>query len=175
VGPGPSSTTTWALTGVEMFDHLALHQSKLIYLWRQGCTWRSLVVPRRRGLPTKEDLTMITPGIDHLALTVPDLDEQVERLVGEFGMVVEGRTEHFALVTDPASGLKLELGRSGDTEVHFRHLGFRADDVDGAHEHLVSAGMTTSEAPHRRDFARMYTSFLTQPGGLEVQLVTYDD
>ena len=34
--------------------------------------------------------------------------------------------------------------------------------------------METSEAPHRRDFARMYTSFLKQPGGLEVQLVKYD-
>ena len=28
--------------------------------------------------------------------------------------------------------------------------------------------------PIERDFARMYTSFLKQPGGLEVQLVKYD-
>ena len=34
--------------------------------------------------------------------------------------------------------------------------------------------METSEPPHRRDFARMYTSFLTQRGGLDVQLVNYD-
>jgi catechol 2,3-dioxygenase-like lactoylglutathione lyase family enzyme len=118
---------------------------------------------------------MITPGIDHIALTVPDLDEQVERLTSAFGMVVEGRTEHFALISDPASGLKIELGRSGDAEVHFRHLGFRADDVDGEHERLVEAGMESGEAPHRRDFAHMYTSFLRQQGGLEVQLVRYDD
>ena len=117
---------------------------------------------------------MITPGIDHIALTVPDLDRQVDRLEGEFGMVVEGRTDLFALLTDPATGLKLELGRSEDADVHFRHLGFRADDVDGAHQHLVEAGMETSEAPHRRDFAAMYTSFLAQPGGVEVQLVRYD-
>ena len=32
---------------------------------------------------------MITPGIDHIALTVPDLDEQVDRLTSAFGMVVE--------------------------------------------------------------------------------------
>lgn len=118
---------------------------------------------------------MITPGIDHIALTVPDLDEQVDRLTSAFGMVVEGRTEFFALVSDPASGLKLELGRSDDSEVHFRHFGFRADDVDSAHESLVEAGMESSEAPHRRDFARMYTSFLTQPGGVEIQLVKYDE
>ena len=73
------------------------------------------------------------------------------------------------------SGLKIELSRSDDSHVHFRHLGFRADDVDGTHERLVDAGMESTRAPHRRDFARMYTSFLTQPGGLEVQLVTYDE
>ena len=117
---------------------------------------------------------MITPGIDHIALTVPDLDEQVDRLMSEFGMIVEARMEGFALLTDPASGVKLELGRSEDSQVHFRHFGFRAEDVDGEHESLVKAGMESSEAPHRRDFAGMYTSFLKQPGGLEVQLVKYD-
>ena len=55
---------------------------------------------------------MITPGIDHIALTVPDLDEQVERLTTAFGMVVETRTDFFAIVRDPVTGLKLELGRS---------------------------------------------------------------
>jgi catechol 2,3-dioxygenase-like lactoylglutathione lyase family enzyme len=120
-------------------------------------------------------MPLITPGIDHIALTVPDLDEQVDRLASEFGMVVESRFDGFALVSDPASGLKLELGRSDDAQVHFRHLGFRSEDVDRAHEHLVQAGMGSSEAPHRRDFAGMYTSFLKQQGGFEVQLVNYDD
>ena len=118
---------------------------------------------------------MITPGIDHIALTVPDLDAQVDRLTSAFGMVVEARFDGFALVADPVSGIKLELGRSEDAEVHFRHFGFRSDDVDGAHASLVDAGMETSEAPHRRDFARMYTSFLTQPGGVDLQLVKYDE
>ncbi len=121
------------------------------------------------------DQAGIVPGIDHIALTVPDLDHQIDRLTGEFGMVVDHRSELFALVADPASGLKIELGRSDDAEVHFRHLGFRADDVDRAHQRLVGAGMTPREAPHRRDFARMYTSYLEQPGGLEVQLVKYDE
>ena len=118
---------------------------------------------------------MTAPGFDHIALTVPDLDEQVARLTTEFGMVVESRFGDFAVLADPGTGLKFELGRSADADVHFRHLGFRADDVDGAHQILVDAGMETSEAPHRRDFARMYTSYLKQPGGLEVQLVKYDE
>jgi catechol 2,3-dioxygenase-like lactoylglutathione lyase family enzyme len=116
----------------------------------------------------------VTPGIDHLALAVPDLDAQVDRLANEFGMVIDARMDGFALITDPVSGLKLELSRSEDSDVHFRHFGFRADDVDSAHGQLVDAGMETSEAPHRRDFAGMYTSFLKQRGGLEVQLVKYD-
>ena len=118
---------------------------------------------------------MITPGIDHIALTVPDLDAQLERLTGELGMVVESRFGDFALVSDPGSGLKLELGRSEDGDVHFRHFGFRADDLDAEHDALVAAGMESSEAPHRRDFARMYTAFLKQPGGVEIQLVKYDE
>ena len=117
---------------------------------------------------------MITPGIDHIALTVPDLDAQVDRLTSAFGMVVESRLGDFALMSDPATGLKLELGRSDDAHVHFRHFGFRADELDGTHDRLVEEGMETSEAPHRRDFAGMYTSFLKQPGCLEVQLVAYD-
>jgi catechol 2,3-dioxygenase-like lactoylglutathione lyase family enzyme len=121
-----------------------------------------------------EEAMNTTPAFDHIALSVPNLDEQVERLTGAFGMVVHSRSERFALVADPASGLKLELSRSDDAEVHFRHLGFRTDDVDRAHEGLVEAGMEGSASPHRRDFARMYTSFLKQPGGVEVQLVTYD-
>jgi catechol 2,3-dioxygenase-like lactoylglutathione lyase family enzyme len=118
---------------------------------------------------------MITPGIDHIALTVPNFDEQVDRLVGQFGMVVEGRTEYFALIVDPTTGLKIELGRSDDSAVHFRHLGFRADDVDATHQSLVDAGMAPKQAPHRRDIARMYTSYLQQPGGVEIQLVKYDE
>jgi catechol 2,3-dioxygenase-like lactoylglutathione lyase family enzyme len=117
---------------------------------------------------------VITPGIDHIALTVPDLDAQVDRLTTTFGMVAEIRSDFFAVLSDPTTGLKIELGKSADADVHFRHLGFCADDVDGAHELLVSDGMASNEAPHRRDFARMYTSYLGQPGGVEVQLVKYD-
>ncbi|HEY2356771.1 MAG TPA: VOC family protein [Phenylobacterium sp.] len=114
------------------------------------------------------------PTFDHIALTVPDLNRLVERLTGDFGMVAEVRSDQFALLTDPTSGLKLELGRSGDDQVHFRHLGFHTDDVEKAHQALVGAGMDVGQAPHRRDFARMFTSFLKEPGGLEIQLVSYE-
>ena len=116
-----------------------------------------------------------TPRFDHIALTVPSLSEQVERLNRAFGMEVQFRLDQFAVVVDPGSGFKFELGTSDDGEVHLRHLGFRADDVDTAHASLVAAGMESTAAPHRQDFSRMYTSYLRQPGGVEIQLVKYDD
>jgi Glyoxalase/Bleomycin resistance protein/Dioxygenase superfamily len=115
------------------------------------------------------------PTLDHMALSVPNLDEHVARLTTTFGMVAELHFEGaMAVITDPASGLKLELSASADSEVHFRHFGFRADDVDRAHASLVEAGMESNEEPQRQDFAHMYQSRLHQPGGLEVQLVKYD-
>ena len=116
----------------------------------------------------------IAPTFDHIAFTVPDLKAVVDRLTADFGMVAELSSEQFALVVDPGSGLKLELGQSGDGDVHFRHLGFRADDVAAAHEALIEAGLQDAITPHRRDFARMFTSFLKVAGGLEIQLVKYD-
>lgn len=115
-----------------------------------------------------------TPVFDHMALTVPNLEEQVERLTRSFGMVAELRTEYFAVLVDPGTGIKLELSSSDDADVHVRHFGFRADDVDVTHEHLVAAGMSTAQAPQRNDFADMYASFLDEPGCVEVQLVKYD-
>jgi len=114
------------------------------------------------------------PAFDHLAVKVPNLDEQVDRLVNHLGMAVQLRMEGFAVVIDPATGIKLELSASEDGDVHLRHFGFRADDVDDSHEHLLAVGMETSQAPHRQDYAGMYTSFLTEPGTVEVQLVKYD-
>jgi hypothetical protein len=105
---------------------------------------------------------------------VPDLDALIARMTTAFGMVVETHTGNFAVVADPASGLKFELGKSSDDGVHLRHLGFRTDDIEGAHGALAEAGMHVSQPPHRRDFARMYTSFLKQDDGFEIQLVTYD-
>ncbi|HEX4820127.1 MAG TPA: VOC family protein [Acidimicrobiales bacterium] len=115
-----------------------------------------------------------TPALDHIAMTVPDLDAQVDRLINDLGLQVRMRSEHFAVLVDPRIDFKFELSRSDDGEVHVRHLGFRADDVDAAHRNLVGAGMESRQEPQRQDFASMYTSYLTQPGGVEVQLVKYD-
>lgn len=113
-------------------------------------------------------------GFDHVAIAVPNVREEVERLTSLMGMAVVGASDKYALVTDPVSGFKIELSESGDGEAHFRHLGFRTDDVDAAHTSLVEAGMTATVAPEQREFAKMRTSFLKEQSGLEVQLVKYD-
>jgi catechol 2,3-dioxygenase-like lactoylglutathione lyase family enzyme len=113
-------------------------------------------------------------GFDHIAIAVPDLDAQVERLTGAFGMTVQGRSEGYALLADPVSGFKIEMNQSDGGGARFRHLGFRTADVDGEHKALLDAGMAEVEAPRRRDFARMRTSFLREANGLEFQLVKYD-
>ena len=106
-----------------------------------------------------------TPALDHIALSVPNLDEHVARLATAFGIVVELHFEGgMAVLADPASGLKLELSASQDSDVHFRHFGFRSDDVDRAHATLVEAGMESNELPQRQDFARMY-QFAPTPAG----------
>jgi len=116
-----------------------------------------------------------SPAFDHVALTVPDVEGLVDRLTTAFGMEAQIRSEHFAVVRDPGTDVKFELSRSDDGGVHLRHLGFRADDVDAAHATLVTAGMETTREPQRQDFASMYTSFLQQSEGVEIQLVKYDD
>lgn len=113
-------------------------------------------------------------GFDHIAIAVPNVSEEVERLKTLMGMVVQSQSERFALVADPSSGFKIELSESTDGEAHFRHMGFRTDDVDAAHAGLVQAGLTTTVAPERREFAKMRTAFLKEQSGLEIQLVKYD-
>jgi catechol 2,3-dioxygenase-like lactoylglutathione lyase family enzyme len=113
-------------------------------------------------------------AFDHMAITVPDVEGLVDRLTTAFGMVATIRSPNFAVVVDPATDIKLELSTSDDAEAHLRHLGFRADDVDAVHAALVGAGMEAEGAPHRQDFAAMYTSYLRQPDGVEIQLVKYD-
>lgn len=115
------------------------------------------------------------PAFDHVAFNVPDFAAQLRRLSDDFGMSVDLRGERFAVVTDPTTGVKFEIGQSSGPQIEFRHLGFRTEDVEGTHDALLAAGMETSRAPHRQDYARMFTSFLSQSGAIEVQLVKYDE
>ena len=111
--------------------------------------------------------------MDHIAFAVPSVRDQVERFVA-MGLQVEFQNEGYALVADPASGFKIELNQEpGDAR--FRHIGFLSDDVDAGHGELLADGVLSTEAPHRREFARIRTAFLKDTNGLEYQLVDYDE
>jgi len=109
--------------------------------------------------------------MDHIAIAVPSVADQVARFVA-MGLTVLTQTDAYALVADPASGFKIELNQEPG-EARFRHIGFQSDDVDGGHDELVASGVASTEAPHRREFARMRTAFLRDTNGLEYQLVAY--
>ena len=68
-------------------------------------SWQSTLadLEAKAGVSGTRD-PLITPGIDRIALTVPNLDEQVDRLTSAFGMVVEGRSEFFAPYRRPRVG-----------------------------------------------------------------------
>ena len=89
------------------------------------------------------------------------------------GLIVELQGDGYAVVVDPGSGFEIELNEEPG-EAHFWHIGFISDDVDAAHEKVVAEGVSSTEPPHRRDFARMRTAFLKDANGLEYQLVDYD-
>jgi len=110
--------------------------------------------------------------MDHIAFAVPSLADQVARFVA-MGLTVELQGDSYAVVVDPGSGFKIELNQEPG-EARFRHIGFISDDVDAAHEELLAEGVSSTEAPHRRDFAHMRTAFLKDSNGLEYQLVDYD-
>ncbi len=66
---------------------------------------------------------MITTGIDYLALNVPDLEAQVERIVTSFGMVIEHRFDRFALLSGAKTGSFLsadgtEIGSPSRSQAH---------------------------------------------------------
>src|SRR5437870_4811595 len=111
--------------------------------------------------------------MDHIAFAVPSVADQVERFVA-MGLQVESQSETYALVADSASGFKIELNQEPG-EARFRHIGFLSDDVDAGHGELLADGVLSTEAPHRREFARIRTAFLKDTNGLEYQLVDYDE
>jgi len=110
--------------------------------------------------------------MDHIAFAVPSVLDQVARFVA-MGFTVVQQSDAYALVVDPGSGFKIELNQEPG-EARFRHIGFLSDDVDAGHEALLSEGVSSTEPPHRREFAHMRTAFLKDTNGLEYQLVDYD-
>jgi catechol 2,3-dioxygenase-like lactoylglutathione lyase family enzyme len=110
--------------------------------------------------------------MDHISLAVPDVLAQVDFFTHVMGMTELRRSDEFGLVTDPQSGIKIEIAKAEGAETKFLHIGFQVGSVDDAYQTLSTAGLATVHAPHKR-FANR-TAFLRDGAGLEIQVSTPD-
>ena len=106
--------------------------------------------------------------MDHISLAVPDVPAQVDFFTEVMGMTAVRRSDEFGLVSDPQSGIRIEIARSDGPETKFLHIGFQVDSVDDAYQTLTDAGLSTVHAPHKRFVNR--TAFVRDAAGLEIQV-----
>lgn len=121
--------------------------------------------------------------IDHVAIVVPDFDATVASLTTALGLRCArigrlGRdgSRRIAMIAD-GTGFKLEIIEApadGATGAELDHVAVRVLDVDASHEHLVGAGFAEERAPRRLEPAHARTALLTEPSGLQVQIIRYD-
>ncbi|MDR7450185.1 MAG: VOC family protein [Armatimonadota bacterium] len=118
-------------------------------------------------------------GIDHFAMGVRDLEEQVRHLTASQGwQLLRWGTQYstgdrIALLVDPVTGLKLELIENRSERPQLIHVAYRSDDVVADHERLVSMGYRSLVKPHDLKAARSVSALLEDPAGLKVQLICY--
>lgn len=119
-------------------------------------------------------------GLDHVALGVPNLDLGIDIFVRSCGMkllytnIVPASGRRMAMLHD-AAGKKLELiERPGDDIADFRHIAFRADDADEAHQALLAQGWHTKREPHDLPRAGARTALLNGYG-FDLQVISYAD
>ena len=119
-------------------------------------------------------------GIDHFAMGVRDLDEQIRLLTTTQGWrLIRTGTQYstgnrIAMLADPRTGFKLELVETRSERPELLHVAYQVEDVDGEHRRLTEAGYTTVSPPHQLKAARAYTALLEDPTGLKVQIIRYD-
>jgi hypothetical protein len=117
-------------------------------------------------------------AFDHVAIEVPDLDGFIDSMTSSGLMRLlrrgtrTGSGQRLAMLVDE-QGQKVELIEGAG--VRFLHLAFQVADVAAAHAALVDAGAAPVRAPQRIEAAGALSSMVQAVGGVEVQLVRYDD
>ena len=122
--------------------------------------------------------------IDHVAIEVADFERRLGLFTEQLGMrlIRRGKRtstgQQIAMIGD-GHGFMLELVEAEDGDdaaaPKFLHIALRVDDVDGVHDELVSGGLSSVRAPHPLGAAKADTALLADEGGLEVQVIRYDD
>ena len=132
--------------------------------------------------PTHPDIERI----DHVAITVADFDATLATLTGALGLRCAriGRlggdsARRIAMIAD-GTGFKLEIIEAGpddapDGPAAFAHIALRVRDVDESWDRLLDSGFTAQKPPRRLEPAHARTALLTEPTGMDVQIIRYDD
>jgi catechol 2,3-dioxygenase-like lactoylglutathione lyase family enzyme len=119
-------------------------------------------------------------AMDHVALGVRDIEQQLALLTGLLGMTIKRRGTQvksgrpIVLLAD-ANGFKLELIEIDADEPAFMHLAYRVDDVAGAYDRLLAQGCESIRAPHELTAARAESALVQDPSKLRVQIIKYEN
>lgn len=117
-------------------------------------------------------------GVDHIALGVKDLDEQIAFFKGTMGMKLRRMGTQYstgariALLGD-AAGFKIELIDTPSDESALLHIAYRVDDVDAEYKTLLSSGCKSVRAPHDLSTAKARTALVKDRSGLQIQIIMY--
>ena len=121
-----------------------------------------------------------TQGLDHVALTVSDLERSVafyrdviglESRYGEMHVPMFMLAEGSGLALFPAEVLPGD-GGSGDADIRVAHVAFRVDreQFDRARAELPQAGIE----PRFEDHGNVHSLYITDPDGHKLELATYE-
>ncbi len=121
--------------------------------------------------------------LEHVNLTVSDLDRSIAFYTGLLGLRVRWRREAgedqaAAHVGDDRYYIAMFQSAPGSAasvvdyeRVGLNHFGFVVDDLDAARERLLALGATPH---HEADYEPGRRLYFLDPDGIEVELVQYD-
>jgi RimJ/RimL family protein N-acetyltransferase/catechol 2,3-dioxygenase-like lactoylglutathione lyase family enzyme len=146
-------------------------------------------IVRRQAVPCKPPEVVMAAsevlGLDHVDLTVNDLEASVAFYTAALGRLGFRRAPHASYVAFANRHLAIGLRAAGDasrgvgfarTRVGLHHLALRAPDrtaVDDFHRFLVAAGITVLDPPaeYPQYGAGYYAVFFADPDGMKLELV----
>ena len=117
--------------------------------------------------------------VDHVAIGVADFDERLETLSTTLGLPIRRRGtflangKRLAMLGRPEDAFKIELCESPE-QTGLLHVAFRVEDVPGAFDRLVTAGMKPIVEPRRIEPARAESAMVEDAAGWRIQLIRYD-